>query len=242
MVGRPDGHAHMSQAEWAQIYQLNKDACPDPAQAIKFALLRVEAVKCGWLKEGDSNGIVRSPPPTQARYVATLNADLNVMKDQIQLAETAAFILPMVGEYVFRTLGHHYVRDRGLYASSLLYRSTLHWVNPGRAWDVLSAQKGTKTIPEALYDRYNGAPAKTTIITSTAAVIDSLTQTNLINQFAGHGKFDLKMITTLTEKIKADPPKYHQAYFAYGRAALTPAEKADVEIAKEEAVRFAPYS
>lgn len=108
MVGRPDGHAHMSQAEWAQIYHLNKDACPDPAQAIKFALLRVEAVKCGWLKEGDSNGIVRSPPPTQAQYVATLNADLNAMKDQIQLAETAAFILPMVGEYVFRTLGHHY--------------------------------------------------------------------------------------------------------------------------------------
>ena len=169
----------------------------------------------------------------------------------------------MVAEHVFRTYGHHFItNDAVAYAeryaatfqaclllrlanyppANLLYHSASHWVNPGRAYDVLGAQLSTPSIPDALRIRYNAAPAGRAIITTTNAIIRAISQPRLSKGFVQHGGFDLNRISGLTTVIKADPPKYHKAYFAYGRADLTLQEKNELEAVKNDAARFAPYS
>ena len=124
----------------------------------------------------------------------------------------------------------------------MLYHSALHWFSPGRASQVLGAQLNTPGIPDAPRIRYNAAPAGTATITTTDAIIKAMTQSGLATGFKVHGKFDLDKISALTATIKKDPPKYHKAYFAYGRGDLIAAEKADLEAVKQEASNFAPYS
>lgn len=194
-VGKPIIYRSMTTREWAQIYIMNKAACPDQIHAVKFALLRMEAVKCGWLRAEDTYKIVRRAPPSDNECVNTLNADLRSMRDVIATTKTAAFIIPMVAEHVFRTYDHHYIiNDAAAYAEryliifracllpdlanflppALLYHSALHWVNPGRAYEVLGAQLSTPSIPDALSLRYNAAPAGTAIITTTDAVVRAM--------------------------------------------------------------------
>lgn len=263
-VGKPKAHREITHCELAQIYVLNKGACQDQAYAIKFALLRMEAIKCGWLENGATNEIIRKDDaPNFEVCRGVLKADLNNMKDHMALARTAAFIIPMVAEYIFRTMGHHYITNDAVsyterYAatlraclvpdvatylpSAMLYHSALHWVNPGRAREVLGAQMNSKSIPDALRIRYNAPPAGTAVITTTAAVIKELSQIGLASQFEQYGGFNLQSIVNMTAEIKRDPPKYHKEYLAYNRPDFTQTEKENLEKVKEEACRFAPYA
>lgn len=263
MVGQAGAHKYLTPEEWIQVYAANKAVAPVDADPVKFALLRMEAVKCGWLDLLNLKEVTRCDGPSVSDALTTFTADAAAVMDALESARALAFLLPLIAEHVFRTMGHHYItedsatyveRYRATFKACLmphlanylipgvLFHAALHWVSPGRAWAVLRAQLDTQNIPDAIKIRANAAPAGTAIITTTAAVIESLSAVNLKDAFVKHGGMDLDLIATMTAKIKLNPPKYHKAYFAYGIAPITAAERTELEDVKAIAIRFAPYA
>jgi len=104
------------------------------------------------------------------------------------------------------------------------------------------AQKGTASIPDALNIRANAAPAGTAILTTSCAVIDAMAAVGMAAEFQRHGGLNIVLMTSVTAKIRGDPTRYHKAYFAYGVRGLSPDEQAELNSAKAEAERFAPYA
>jgi hypothetical protein len=146
----------------AQVYAMNAARAPEGEDRVKFGLTRMEAVKMGWL--GHSNEVVVLPPIPQAmeKFLA------EVKSEQIETARRAAFLLPMAAEHTVRTMGHHYLSTQSAdyeerYRKTLsaclapeianwmrpssLYHACLHWISPGRAREVIEAQKETAAIP-----------------------------------------------------------------------------------------------
>lgn len=258
-VGKPIAHSGMTPAVWAQVYALNKVQSPDGADPVTFGFLRMEAVKAGWFDNQREVMLVAEVPGALRIMVE----DYGTIRDKLERIKTAAFIVPLVAEHVFRTMGHHYITSdsasyvarysdtfrscllpdiAGILPPAVLYHAALHWVSPRRSRAVLMAQAGTPAIPDALTIRANAAPAGTAILTTTAAIIDSMMAVGIASEFATHGHFNLPLITKLTEVIKNDPTRYHKSYFAYGVTPLTTAESKQLEAGKAEAVRFAPYA
>jgi len=263
MVGTPEAHAHLSQQDWLQIYALNKAAAPENADPVKFALLRLEAVKAGWLDSRNQSEITHAPRLTAGALHTAIDNDKVAIREHAENARQLAFLQPLIAEHVFRTMGHHYISsDAGTYTdrykstfkACLLphlatylppaeqYHTALHWVGPGRSHRVLEAHKGTKRIPDAITIRATAPPAGTAIVTTTAAVINAMQGANLVTQFETYGGFNLDSIVKMAAIVKADQPKYHKAYFAYNVASATPEELAALEAVKVEASNFAPYA
>jgi len=258
-VGKPSAHANLSTSVWAQIYALNKAVAPDGADPVVFGFLRMEAVKAGWYI--DQKEVTFVDGTNDAMRV--MLTDFALIRDRLERIKTAAFIVPLVAEHVFRTLGHHYITtDSATYTARyadtfrscllpdlgnllpppVLYHAALHWVSPKRSREVLMAQREMKTIPDALKIRANAAPAGTAILTTSAAVIEAMSVNGIAAEFARAGKFDLDLIRSVTDVIKAAPTRYHKSYFAYGVNAPDPAETTTLEKAKAEAIKFAPYA
>jgi hypothetical protein len=263
VVGQVAAHAGLDHMWWARIYFVNRDAAPSDVGREKFALLRLEAVKAGWLTSDSTYEVEEVDFPDDATVLTQMNTDAPALTSNLQSARSLGFLLPLVAEHVFRTMGHHFISDDApnyltRYQStfraclmpdlanylepSVLFHTALHWVSPGRAWQVLQAQKGTQHLPDAISIRANAPPAGTAIITTTAAVIDALEAANIANQFTQYGGFDLQSIRNMTDTIKLNPPRYHKAWFAYNVVGLTPAETDALEAVKAVAIRFAPYS
>lgn len=258
-VGRPGAHSHIAYTDWGQIYVLNKNAAPQGVDPATFGLLRLEAVKVGWL---DNMREVRYEAPVEDA-LRTLVNDMAGLRDKAQLIKVAAFLLPLAAEHTFRTMGHHFITsDQANYVqrysdtfrsclypeistllpAATLYHAALHWVSPGRARDVLMAQLDSTQIPDALRIRANAAPAGTAILTTTNAIIEAMGSVGLDDAFDRFGNFNLAEIKAMTQVVKQDPCRFHKSYFAYGVARPTPQALERLEAAKELAVKFSPYS
>lgn len=258
-VGKPVAHQRLRVQDWANIYALNKTRAPDGADAKVFALLRLEAVKCGWYETQREI----SYAPILPGSIQTLAADMADLRERAPAIKTASFLLPLVAEHVFRTFGHHFISTdatnyveryvatfrsclapeiAGLLPPSVMYHTALHWVSPGRAWRVLKAQLNETQIPDALKIRVTATPAGTAILTTTHAILESMSAVGLDKLFAKHGKFDVKLIHDQTVLVQGNPPRYHKAYFAYGIAPPTADQLSELEKAKAEGVRFAPFA
>jgi len=258
-VGAENVHRLFTKQDLANIYVLNKEASPESSHAVLFALLRMESVKMGWV--AGQREIRRAVPPTTA--MNTFLTDLAAHKESIGKLRRAAFLIPLVAEHTFRTMGHHYLTSaaadyekryrstlraclsedcHGLLPSGIQYHSLFHWVSPQRARDVLISQLATKRIPDALTIRANASPAGTALITTSAAVISALKAANLLTTLKDAAGYDFEKIQKVTNKIKARPTEYHKTYYAYGHRALSTAQINEVEDAKQEASRFAPVA
>lgn len=258
-VGSAKVHELFSKEQLAQVYALNKANAPSESSAVKYALIRMEAVKMGWV--AGQREITWTTPPSDA--MATFIKDLTEERGNIGRYRQAAFLIPLVAEHTFRTMGHHYLTGEqatyeGRYQSTLRacladnvhgmlpggiqYHSLLHWVSPARAREVLMAQIGNTRIPEALALRASAAPAGTALITTTAAVLSAMRAANIYDDLKTHGGFALDTLESVTTKVKANPTKYHKTHYAYRVAAPTTAELKQVEDAKVIAARFAPIA
>ncbi|QSZ31558.1 hypothetical protein DSL72_001125 [Monilinia vaccinii-corymbosi] len=261
-VGSAAAHSALTHVQWMEIYYLNKGAAPDGVDPVKFALLRLEAVKIGWLTPNSTYEVRRADAPSLDVLLDTIRADLAAMDKHAEIARRAAFILPMVAEHTFRTMGHRYILGDSVtyvarYEATLkaclctevarylppaaLYHAALHWVGPARAYGVVRAQINTARIPHALSIRASAAPAGTALIIKTSAVLEEMASLNLDLHFAKHGGFNFDLIRNTAAEIKANPPRYHPTYFAYGLAAPPADLVARVDAAKAEAIKFVPY-
>lgn len=258
-VGKPIAHTRLAYTDWGNIYALNKAVAPPGVDPAVFGLLRLEAVKAGWLKDMREVKYENLP----AAGLTELVTDMQTLREKTSLIKTASFLLPMVAEHTFRTMGHHFISsDQANYVQryedtlksclfpeisrllppAALYHTALHWVGPARAREVLMAQLDTPQIPDALRIRANAAPAGTAILTTTSAIVEAMATVNLDRAFENYGSFGLKEITAVTEAVKLNPIKYHKSYFAYNVPKPSQQEITRLEAAKKLAERFAPYS
>lgn len=230
----------------AQVYALNKARAPAGEDAIKWALLRMEAVKSGWFENQTETRFV--DPVADA--VETFVTDTHDKEDQIMEARQLAHIVPLSAEFVFRVTGHHFLshdkatytaKYAGLCAASLVtapanylqpenqYHAALHWVGPKRIREVLIAQIGTEAIPPAIALRAYSCPSGTAPISTTVAVLDAMSSFQLEAEFAARSGLDLIAIRQEMAAIKKKPEVYHKAYHAYGTMGMSAVEKARLE-------------
>jgi hypothetical protein len=258
-VGSPDVHMLFKKKDLAAIYALNKQTAPTNVDAVRYGLMRMEAVKMGWV--ADQREIRRAPAPADA--MVTFVTDLGADRANLSKYRLAAFLIPLVAEHTFRTMGHHFLTGdaavyekrykatlkaclaeevHGLLAAGVQYHALFHWVSPKRARAVLMSQLNTPRIPDALAIRAYAAPAGTAIVTTTAAVLSALQAAGIYDEMEAAGGFDFDLIIDVTAKVKAQPTRYHRTFYAYGATPLSVNAKAELEEAKLEAQRFAPVA
>jgi hypothetical protein len=259
MVGAAETPVLFNHHLLAKTYALNKAKAPQTVDAVKFALLRVEAVKKGWV--AGQREIKLQTPPTD--YLQTFIADLEGLADTIDKASRASFVIPLVAEHTFRTFGHHYISgDAQMYnqryertlkaclASDLvnylpppaLYHAALHWVSPARGYEVLKALRDSPRLPEALKLRMNSAPAGCALVTTNAAVLTLMKTDGVYEEFKNASKFDLDGIVKLAEDIKVDPARYHKSSYAYNVTPLNQPEKDKLSLMRALSALVATYT
>ena len=262
-VGRKDAHELVTREDCAHIYVLNKAAAPYESEAVKFALLRLEAVRAGWLTKGMTSHIIRERAPSAAESMAIFTSDMSTGHRHVIAARQAAHFIPLIAEYIFRTRGHNYATyDAGRYVKMfktvlttclmpglskyitpvVLYRTVLHWVPPARVWEVLQAQKDGEGFSNAIKSRANKPPAGTALVIITAVVLSAMESTNMLDKFERQGGFKLQALRAMAVLMKQNPTRYHKDRYAYGLPPLSTEEVAEIEAIKETAVRFAPYA
>ncbi|KAE8270369.1 hypothetical protein A4X09_0g1978 [Tilletia walkeri] len=241
-VGSVHDRTTISIRDLLQVYALNKSRCPDPANAVSFALLRMEAVKAGWVDVANQPEIARADPWDDDTARRSFLTDYRRIMDECPRAARAAYCLPLISEFIFRATGHPWRADEerlydDLYRSTLiachlpgvigylppwlLYHEALHWIGPARQME---------------------APAGTALLDTSVQVIDALESLNLAEEFGRSGAYDFELLKTVLEAVKKDPFKYHQSYHRYGVDPPTTAELSTLEKAKEVAIKFAPVA
>ncbi|KAG1240028.1 hypothetical protein G6F68_018061 [Rhizopus microsporus] len=78
----------------AAVYVLNKARAPEEEYAVKFGMLRMEAVKNGWLATQKEVVRVPRPPNVMAEFLA----DLATVSDDFGTIRTTSFVVPFVVE------------------------------------------------------------------------------------------------------------------------------------------------
>jgi len=258
-VGTPKAAEKFSLSFLAQVYSLNKTVVTD--DQVRFALARMEAVKMGWFDAHSQKEFrfVKKDPEA----IKTFVTDLSGKEFEIATAQKVAWLTPLAAEYVFRTLGHHYVdttaatykeRYKRIFDSSLepacanylagstQFHKAFHWIGPRRIRAVLEGHSATGAIPDAIALRKSAAPAGTAVITTTAAVLEATKSSGFFDVLKTESKCDLELIIRTAQVIKADPPKYHRVPQAYGRAPLSADDAKEMERVKAEAIKFAPIA
>ncbi|KAE8259175.1 hypothetical protein A4X13_0g1180 [Tilletia indica] len=262
-VGSVHDRTTISIRDLLQVYALNKSRCPDPANAVSFALLRMEAVKAGWVDVANQPEIARADPWDDDTARRSFLTDYRRIMDECPRAARAAYCLPLISEFIFRATGHPWRADEerlydDLYRSTLiachlpgvigylppwlLYHEALHWIGPARQMEVLKAQLDLPSLPYELKYRACQAPAGTALLDTSVQVIDALESLNLAEEFGRSGAYDFELLKTVLEAVKKDPFKYHQSYHRYGVDPPTTAELSTLEKAKEVAIKFAPVA
>jgi len=243
----------------AQIYTLNKAANMDVKDPVMFALIRLEAVKMGWVRGQREISWVEDADDA----IPTFIGDRDDIISKMEIARLAAFLIPLMAENVFRITGHHYLSgssdeyDRkyqtianaslcanitGILRPSELYHRVLHWVSPAVARRVLMAQLTLGTIPNAIELRAHAAPSGTAIVTTTSAVIDAMRASQIAAEIIKYGGFDFDKITDAAAAVRDNVTGFHQAYYAYGVSKANADELSRFEEGKLEAIRFAPIA
>lgn len=260
-VGRASTRALFKAKDLCAIYFLNKQRAPPSENAVTYAMLRLEAVKMGWV-DGQKE-IVRVPFTKYKEAVTELATDLATVRTQLDKFRLAAFLIPLVCEHTFRTMGHHYITGlateyqlrykktlksclaeeiMNLLQPATLFHHVLHWVSPERAYNVLHSQLTTRTLPDAMILRATAAPAGWAIVTTTAAVLQAMRSANIFEEIKTEFDADLDMITEASEIIKRNVRGWHKAYFAYGVAPPPLDALKAMEGAKDIAIAFAPFA
>jgi hypothetical protein len=245
----------------AAIYYLNKSRSPAGEDAVAYGMIRMEAIKCGWLAGQKEVVVVAFDKWADAMKMFV--TDLATVRDKLATFKLAAFLIPLVCEHTFRTMGHHYLSGMAteyqtryrktlkaclaleildLAQPATLFHHLLHWVSPERSFNVLHAQLMTNTLPDAIVIRASSAPAGWAIVTTTDAVIKAMKSANVYDPISKEFGVDLDNIENAAIMIRAHVRKWHKAYFAYGVAPPDPADMAVVDSAKDVAIAFAPYA
>jgi len=256
-VGDATTAARFTKRTLAEIYVLNKLAAPTGTDAIAYGLVRMEAVKMGWL---DNQKEVRFAPAV-TNSMATFLADLSVRIDKLADYRRLAFIHPMIAEHTFRTMGHHYLsgiageyqrRYEASYASCLCtdllrlfsaevqYHSLLHWISPGRASAVARACVAAGRTPEAISIRLQAPPAGTALITTGFAVLQAMDANDYLKELLRSYDLNMGVVTILVGKIKADPGSYHKFPQAYGLGPLSDDDADELAHVKAKLAGLAP--
>ncbi|KAI9467711.1 hypothetical protein BDB00DRAFT_880486 [Zychaea mexicana] len=238
---------------------MNKQRATEGEDPVKFALLRLESVKIGWFDNQKEIQIL----PRLDTPIRLMKTDLPRIVELAGEARKVAFLLPFALEYVFRTMGHHYLTtERDQFISKYertfnaciepniedflkpenLYHTALHWISPGRTWRVLQALLESERLPDAFKIRAESAPSGTAIIATTVACMNAMDSKGITKAVEMASNTDYKDIKAYARKLKENPGKYHKAYFAYGMAALDPHEKLELETMKDKAIMFAPIA
>jgi len=260
-IGSADVYQKFKIQDLIQIYALNKAIAPANVNAPLFALARMEAVKLGWLKKGDQKEVQYLDPLIDAE--AIFAADIRANRDNIEEMRGIAFLTPFYAEWVFRTTGHHYITaDSATYVSKyeaiaraslgkpasaifpgeVAYHTLFHWISPGRAYQALTELETSERIPEAIKIRMKAAPAGTALITTTAAVFQSMKTAAFYPEFVTLSRGEVEEIIAFSEVIKADPTKWHKTSTAYGRSPISELRKAELEDNRRKAANWAPIT
>lgn len=258
-VGDASVIAPLSLIDQARIYAMNKKAFPDQALAVKGAILRVYMVGTGWLEEGSTYEVQYETPPADA--VATFVADWDAIRDALPRAKKLAYLLPIVAEHVFRTMGHHYLTGQGAeyekkYRKAFdacvesdlhtylppaeLYHTAGHWVSLKRALAVSTDPEQALRLPNALVIRSTAAPAGSAIITTSVAILNALAGTGMKEAYLTAAKIDESKLITMAQRVKTSPGAYHTIPGAYGHRALSPEDRKELEDVKALASSMAP--
>lgn len=258
-VGKSDNIAKVSPLDQARIYAMNKKAFADDSTAIKGALLRVYLVAAGWLTPSSTYEIKFEAPPMDS--LDTFTKDWEAIKDLIPRAKKLAYLLPVVTEHVFRTMGHHYLTGQGadferkyrrafdacvepdlhtFLPPAELYHTVGHWVSLSRALSVSTNPTQSLSLPNALVIRSRAAPAGTAIITTSVAILNALAGTGMKEAYLRAAGIDETILTAMTQRVTANPGLYHTIPGAYGQKALSTEDRQKLEEAKELASSMAP--
>lgn len=260
-VGSAKAQDRYTLEQLAGVFMLNYDAFSAKGhdEALKIALLRMEAAKMGWVT--NQKEITVEDPPANA--VANFVEHLAELEEHIEDARTLAFLMPMISEFIFRTRNHHYLSSQsaifneayrrvmsaclidGLHhflPEEHLFYNAFHWVSPAVAYQVLTAQKDKQTIPDALTMRASAAPAGTAIIATTAAVIDAMDGSGIIDEMVKAKVFDPADILAMRDAIKENPTRYHKVFSAYGLSPIPADLKLAVDKIALKCQKFAPIA
>lgn len=256
-VGNHSAMPLYSKAELAQVYVLNKETFGTDERAIKIALLRMLAVASGWYT---GNYEVEEVPPVVDADL-TMDADLETIKRFYPMASTLSVLLPLASEFVFRTMGHHYLTGlsseyeakyqrffnacvEGALTSYLppadLYHKALHWVSLKKALSVASDPANISWLPNSVIIRTTSAPAGTAIIATSEAVLRAMDGTGLMKSLEKSSGVKLDELFAVTASIVTNPGAYHTIPTAYKTPPVSGEAKTKFELAKAEAVKLAP--
>ncbi|GAA0172042.1 hypothetical protein LIER_25948 [Lithospermum erythrorhizon] len=196
------------------VYALNKEACTltDNIAKVKFALLRMEAIKWG------CEHVFRT---TGHHFLSGLTGGYVGKYEQL----IRSCLVPEILNFC---------------DPEILYHKAFHWIGPARVWSVLITILNTDRIPEAIRLRVNAAPAGSALITTTSSVLTAMRSLYLFDELASMRLCDLDSVIAMNDTIKADPPKYHKVTSAYNREPLNEADKAALAVAKQQAEIVSP--
>jgi len=242
---------------WAGLYALNRTVAPTGIDPDIYAILRMEAVKLGWI--GEFSKIVVATPP--ADYMAKFKAGLKAHKDNLRRYRITAWVVPLLCEIRFRQTGHHYLSGNqvdytkwykdmlkvclldgygDVLPPSVLFHDVFHWIGVARVWDVVSYQMDLPNVPDAIKIRHNTAPAGSAIISVACAILDTIGSKEVKSDLQEWDKIDYNNLLTVCANIKNDPRAYHKAWFAYHVEALSEDDRKAWELAIDNARKLAP--
>ncbi|KAE8230694.1 hypothetical protein CF326_g4297 [Tilletia indica] len=259
-VGSGPTGASFSLRDLAQVYALNKDRCPIKSYAAQFALLRMEAVRAGWVDISNQTEIVLVEPLHDVSALRTLAQDLETLRHKIDQVRSLGYLIPLIAEHVLRTKGHYWCTEkadvytghyRDIYEAcllpefedylppDLLYHQALHWTGPSRQMQVLLAQLQIPRLPGPLKTMASDPPASMDLISATAKCIKAL-RIGMKRKLSA--TYDFELIKSVAAAAENDPFKYHKLHFLYGVGPPTKDELAALRKAMEAAANMGPLS
>lgn len=258
-VGTKTSMHYFSPVYVLAVYILNKAICADTTNNnnVRFGLARLEAVILGWFS--NQRKVKMEPVPND--FMTLVSADADLIKELLEPARDAAWLVPMAVEYIFRSKGHHdtpalksdYVKrydsifkasmtpDVGTFSpSDLLYHYAFHWITPARIWKVMKAHEDSGLLPDTIKLRMTCAPAGAALVTTTAAVLKPFSAGGFLDDLIALNITKVEKIFELDAKIRSNPTLYHITPAAYDETFLAGDAKKEFEDGKEEAKKVAP--
>jgi hypothetical protein len=86
----------------------------------------------------------------------------------------------------------------------------------------------------------SAAPAGTALVTTSAAVLNSMATCNALEPVIEAGVADVKEILEVAKIVKEKPARYHKMAHAFGVAPATKEELLRLEVAKAQAIILSP--
>lgn len=256
-TGKSTAASGLTADEFAQVYVMNKLVFGTDERACKIGLIRAYAVSLGWYT-GSYEVNIASPP---ADYADIMLADFDLIQRHTEVARTLASLLPFASEFVFRTMGHHYLTGLGpeyeakyqkffnacvqptltsYLAPVDLYHTALHWVSLGESYSIASSEDAQEWLPNAVVIRAKAAPAGTALVATSVAILNAMAGTGLKQAMIDHSGVDIAKLEEVASEITTNPGKYHTIPSAYGKKPLANDKKEEFEKAKEVALKLAP--